>query len=62
LAVLTFQIFAKGGYMPLVEGRYVGFFLLRSFVVFAVNVMDELLKDILLIAFETKVFLDLGID
>ena len=48
--------------MPLVGGKLVGFSLLHSLVVFAADVVDELFKDRLFVTFETKVFLDLGID
>jgi len=48
--------------MPLVGGTLLALFLLHSLVVFAVNVVDELFKHILLIPFEAEVSLDFGVD
>jgi hypothetical protein len=62
LVVLTSQIFAKGGCMPLVVGRYVGFFQWHSLVIFAADVVDELIKNGFFVSFETKVFLNFSVD
>ena len=48
--------------MPLVEDKCVLFFLLHSLVIFAVDMVDELFKDILLVTLESEVFLDFSVD